>query len=226
MTQKMTNFNFRVPQSLRDDFKRKAQRNGKTATALLNQWIKDHCNDSNDRNDDEEDSPYRKSNDSNDKLSELEEKLSQLSAQVDALQNSNDSNDTEMTTALEARLSEVLEGVSCPFNFGNDDINESAIAPKGSYDPIADSLPSIVSGDKLTKAYYISPSTLRGLLKNPPQPGVSKLGIRFKAIGILEATRSGTSVIAPQFFDLYGNLEQVKQVELFNLLVLFGQLEK
>ena len=85
----MTNFNFRVPQSLRDDFKRKAQRNGKTATALLIQWIEDYCNDSNDRNDDEEDSPYRKSNDSNDKLSELEEKLSQLSPQVDALQDSN-----------------------------------------------------------------------------------------------------------------------------------------
>jgi hypothetical protein len=78
---------------------------------------------------------------------------------------------TAMTTALEARLSEVLEGVSCPFNFGNDDSNESAIAPKGSHDPIADSLPSIVSGNKLAKAYDISPSTLRGWLKNPPQPG-------------------------------------------------------
>ena len=68
MTQKMTNFNFRVPQSLRDDFKRKAQRNGKTATALLIQWIKNYCNGSNDRNYNEEDSSYRKSNDSNDKL--------------------------------------------------------------------------------------------------------------------------------------------------------------
>lgn len=168
MTQKMTNFNFRVPQSLRDDFKRKAQRNEKTATALLIQWIENYCNDSNDRNYDEEDSTYRKSNDSNDKLSELEEKLSQLSAQVDDLQ---DSNDTAMTTALEARLSEVLEGVSCPFNFGNDNSNERAIAPKGSHDPIADSLPSIVSGNKLAKAYDISPSTLRRWLKNPPQPG-------------------------------------------------------
>ena len=50
---------------------------------------------------------------------------------------------TAMTTALEAILSEVLEGVSCPFNFGNDDSNESVIAPKVSHDAIADPLPSV-----------------------------------------------------------------------------------
>ena len=74
-----------------------------------------------------------------------------------------------MTTALEARLSEVLEGVSCPFNFGNDNSNESAITPKGSHDPIADSLPSVELFNLFSLIWTTRKMKLPDVLKDLPQ---------------------------------------------------------
>lgn len=161
MTNKMANFNFRVPVALRDEFKRKAQRNGKTATALLIQWMEDYCNDSNDGNDEDEDSYHRTSNDDNDRVAQLEEKLNQLSDQVDALQDSNDSNDNTMTTLLEARLSEALEGVSCLLPTGSKTSDNSIIDNL----PSPDNLSSPLSGIQLAEVYGLPEPTLRGYVK-------------------------------------------------------------